>query len=425
MIKEDLLQFLWQHKLLKPLPLTSISGKEIKILKVGELNRDSGPDFFNARIQVENLVLAGNIEVHVKSSDWLKHKHQENKSYDNIVLHVVYQHDKPVEQNQNFNVEVLEIKELIAEETLQRYQQIQLSNQDLPCAKQLFLCADSHFSFWLERMLIERLETKEEHIHNLYTSLEGNYTQTFFALLLKGFGFKVNAPAFELLGRQLPVQLLFRHSNQLKQCEALLLGMCGLLEETLKDDYAKELQSEFKFLKQKYQLSPLPKEIVKYSRMRPNNFPDLRLAQFAAMVHYHPEILQAPHEYLNKGDVFSALNAEVSAYWQNHYRLDLKAEQRTGTLGRTSIEILLVNSFVPFLFFYSNKQNQPQLKRQALQILQNCTFENNHKTRLFKAKKSVLQSALQSQACLHLWERYCSKKACLKCGIAASLLKIP
>jgi len=423
MIKEELLQFIWQHKLLKPLPLLTVSGKEIKVLKPGELNRDSGPDFFNARIKLEQLTLAGNIEVHVNSSDWLKHRHQDNKGYDNIILHVVYRHDKPIEQNNRFNVEVLELKELISEETLKRYQQLQLSKQELPCSKQLSLCSDLTVSSWLDRVLVERLEDKESFLEALFRSVEGNYTQTFFVLILKAFGFKVNAMTFELLARKIPVHLLLKHANDVKQCEALLLGMAGLLEDQFKEKYARELQNEFEFLKQKYKLIPLDKKLMKYSRMRPSNFPDVRLAQFAALVHHHPGFLQAPNNYLSREQLFDALNTPVSGYWQNHYRIGLLTERSAGNLGKNSTENILINTLVPFLFFYSNKHDKPEFKEHALLLLEGCAFEDNRKTRLFLAKREALVSAVQSQACIQLFDRYCNKKRCLSCGIAASLLK--
>jgi hypothetical protein len=423
MIKEELIQFIWQHKVLKPTPLITVSGKEIKVLKPGERNSNAGPDFFNARIELDNIILAGNIEVHVNTSDWLKHKHQEDTDYDNIILHVVYKHDISLEQNNKFNVEVLELKNLISEDTLHRYKQLSSSKMELACANQLQQCSDLHMSLWLDRVLVERLEDKEELLYALYKSLGANYTQTFFVFLLKAFGFKVNAAAFELLGKQLPVQLLFRHANDLKQCEALLLGVAGLLEEQFTDKYALELQNEFEFLKQKYKLIPLDKKLMKYSRMRPSNFPDLRLAQFAALLHHHPEFILCPQDYKTREKINKAFTFEVSEYWQNHYRLGLETQCKTGPLGQTSCEILLINTLVPFLFFYSKRQDKPELKEQAIFLLESCSFEVNHKTRLYSAKKAVLLSAVQSQACIQLFDAYCSKKRCLNCGIAASLLK--
>jgi hypothetical protein len=422
-MREDLLQFIWQHKLLKPLPLITASGKVIKVLLPGELNHDSGPDFFNARISLDNLVLVGNIEVHVNSSDWLKHKHQDDNAYNNIILHVVYKHDKDLEQNRKFNVEVLELKALVSETTLNNYKQLLHSKQELPCQKQLPYCDDLKFKFWLDRVLVERLQNKEGLIHDLYKSFGGNYTQTFYTLLLKAFGFKVNAPAFELLGRRLPVHLLLRHANDLKQTEALLLGMAGLLDEPFKEKYPRELQNEFEFLKQKYTLLPLDKKLMKYSRMRPGNFPDLRLAQFASLVHKQPNFLQAPHEFRTGEAIKKVFEFEVSEHWQNHYRLGLEAERSTGNLGKASVESLLINTVVPFLFFYSRKQDKPELREQTMHLLEECTFENNRKTRLFSSKTEMLRSAAQSQACIHLFDTYCCKKRCLSCGIAAALLK--
>ncbi len=420
---EELLQFLWQHKLLKPLPLITVSGKEIFILKNGELNKDSGPDFFNAQIKIENVTLVGNIEVHIKTSDWLKHKHQQDKNYDTIILHVVYEHDTDLAQNQNNNVEVLELKNLIAENTIVSYNKLKTSKEKIPCANQLATLNDLKFISWLQRMTIERLEGKVKLIEEHFKSVNGDYTQTFYVMLLRNFGFKVNNLPFELLSKNLTITTLLKHSDNLLQLEALLLGTSGLLNDQFEDKYIRQLQNEFDYLKNKYQIIPLNKEVFKFSKLRPANFPTIRLAQFARLINSKPGLFIAPYDFSNYEEIVLAFKINLDGYWKNHYNIDGNVTSKDLTLGLTSIENLIINTFAPFYFFYSKRNGKEQMNDLAIELLNKCDFEQNIKTKLFLNKKAVLKTAADSQGTIHLFDNYCTKKACLKCGVAASLLK--
>jgi len=422
-LNEDLLQFLWQYKLLKPLPLITTSGKEIFILKNGELNKDSGPDFFNAQIKVEEVILVGNIEIHLKTSDWLKHKHQQDKNYDNIILHVVYEHDIDLAQNQINNVEVLQLKDLIAESTIAIYESLVNSKTKIACAGQLATINDLKFISWLQRMTIERLEIKVKAIENYYSLVNGDYTQTFYFMLLRNFGFKVNSLPFELLAKNLPITTLLKHSDNLLQLEALLLGTSGLLEDQFEDKYILQLQNEFDYLKNKYRIIPLNKEIFKFSKLRPANFPTIRLAQFARLINSKPGLFIAPYDFSNYEEIVLALKINLDGYWKNHYNMDGNMTLKDLTLGITSIENLIINTFAPFYFFYSKRTGKEEMGDLAIELLNKCDFEQNTKTKLFLDKRPVLKTAADSQATINLFDNYCAKKACLKCGVAASLLK--
>ncbi|MBA2613119.1 MAG: DUF2851 family protein [Bacteroidetes bacterium] len=420
---EDLLQFLWQYKILKPLPFITTSGKSISVLKNGELNKDSGPDFFNAQIKVEEVVLVGNIEVHIKTSDWLKHKHQQDKNYDNIILHVVYEHDADLMQNKINNVEVLELKNLIAESTLATYHQLNTSKAKIACHNQLAGVNELKFISWLERMTFERLEGKVRALEDYFSSVKGDYTQTFYSLLLRNFGFNVNSLPFELLAKNLPITILLKHSDNLLQLEALLLGASGLLENQFEDKYILQLQNEFDYLKNKYRIISLNKDIFKFSKLRPANFPTIRLAQFAKLINTKPGLFIAPYDFSNYEEIVLALKINLDGYWKNHYNMDGKLTSKDLTLGLTSIENLIINTFAPFYFFYSKRTGKEEMTNLAVELLNNCDFEQNAKTKLFNEKKPVLKTAADSQAAINLYDNYCSKKACLKCGVAASLLK--
>lgn len=421
--KEDLLQLIWQNKLYKPVPLITKSGIEIQILKPGDLNKDSGPDFFNAKIRIDNLILAGNIEIHIKTSDWLKHRHQINKAYDNIILHVVYEHDKEIEQNTKNKVEILELKSLITEKTLNKYRKLVFTKEKLPCQGQLKTITDLKFLSWIDRMAIERLEIKTKRIQNLFNSYHHDYTQTFFTILIRNFGFKVNAVPFELIAKQLSVHFLLKHADNLLQLEALLLGISGLLDAQSKNKYIQSLQNEFEFLKDKYNLIPLNHTIFKFSKLRPANFPNIRLVQLAKLIYINSDLLIAPQKLKSYNQIKKALQINLSGYWLNHYNLNSDPVKKELGFGKESIENIIINTFAPFYFFYSKKLSKPEFGISAIELLNNCSFEINSKTKLYSDKKNILKTASDSQALINLYDEYCSKKKCLNCAIACELLK--
>lgn len=388
----------------------------------GSLNRHSGPDFFNAQIRLNGLLLVGNVEIHVRTSDWLKHGHGGDKNYDNIILHAVYEHDADLVQNAHHQVEVLELRPLIEQRTLEEYRLLAESREKLPCARQLKQVSDLNFTAWMERMAIERLEEKTKRIEGLFNKFQGDYTQVFYTLLLRNFGFHVNALPFELLAKHLPVQLLLKHADNLLQLEALLLGAAGFLDTPFNDKYMRALQNEFDHLGSKYRLQAMNSGIFKFSRLRPANFPTLRLVQLAALIHTNAGLLTAPQEFYTAAQIKQALQVKLQGYWQNRYLPDGEHTERELALGAAAAEGIVVNTFAPFFFFYAKKLLKPGYADLALDLLQGAAFEINAKTRLFGAKQELLVNAADSQGIINLYDHYCSKKQCLSCGVAASLL---
>ena len=419
---EELLQFIWHHKLLRPLRLITKSGNELVILKPGELNLDAGPDFFNAQIKINGVILVGNVEIHIKTSDWLRHNHQKDKSYDTIILHAVYEHDKELPQNNNNNVEILELKGAIDEKTLNAYEHLSGAKSKLPCAPQLKDVNELKFISWMERMAIERLEEKVKRIEQFFQFYRGDYTQTFYVLFLRSFGFKVNALPFELLAKQLPIQILLKHADNLLQLEALLLGASGLLENQFEEKYVQGLQNEFEHLKNKYNLIPLEKEIFKYSKLRPANFPNVRLMQVAQLIYINKGIFLAPQNTANYTDLMKVLQIKSEGYLKHHYKLGGKETHKELSFGETSAESLIINAFAPFFFFYSKKLNKPEYTEASVELLTRCKMESNAKTKLFASRKSNLTNAASSQGIVNLYDNYCVSRKCLKCGIAAAIL---
>lgn len=422
-IKEDLLQFVWLHKLTSTNEFISASNNQIKILNFGTLNQDAGPDFFNAKIKVNELTLAGNIEIHVKTSDWEKHGHQFDKSYNNLILHVVYEHDKDIPQNKENSVEVIELKHFLSQQLIDKYQNLLESKSKIPCQNNFNQIEEFKFSNWLQRMVIERLEKKTKWIEQLFVEFNGDYHQTFYTVLLSAFGFKTNALPFEILSKQIPYRLLAKHSDQLFQLECLLLGTGGFLDETYQDAYLNKLSNEYVFLQNKYKLVPLDKRLFKFSKMRPANFPTLRLAQFAAVFKSSYNLLADFNQLTNLNQVMIVFNTDVSEYWETHYSLGGNSVNRKDALGKDSIEKIIINAIVPFLFFYSQKVNQDAFRENAIELLSSCKWEENKKTKLFIKLKKPNFSALDSQAMINLFDNYCNKKRCLNCSIGMDLLK--
>lgn len=422
-VKEEILQFIWQHKLTSTSEFISTSNNKIKILHFGTLNHDAGPDFFNAKIKVNELTLAGNIEIHVKTSDWEKHGHQFDKNYNNIILHVVFEHDRDIAQNKENSVEVIELKKILSPQIIKNYQNLLESKNKIPCQNSFDLIEEFKFSNWLQRLALERIEEKTKKINQLFLEYNGDYHQTFYSVLLGAFGFKTNSLPFELLSKQLPYHVLVKHSDQLFQLECLLLGTSGFLDEHYENEYLNKLCNEFVFLQSKYKLVPLNKGLFKFSKMRPANFPTIRLAQFAAFFSSGYQTLSNFNQFPNLNYVMNIYSRSVSEYWQTHYSIGSNKVNHTDALGKDSAEKIIINAVVPFLFFYSRKINQETYREYALELLSNCKWEENKKTKLFLKLKKPGFSAIDSQAMINLFDNYCSKKRCLNCSVGMDLLK--
>lgn len=422
-MKEDLLQFIWQYKLFDHTNLLTVNKQPIHILNPGELNKDSGPDFFNSKIKIGNITLAGNVEIHVNAGDWNKHGHQNDAAYKNIVLHVVYKNDlktPPVA-----NCEVLELKNHINDSLIKKYESLINSKKALACSGQINKIDSLKIQSWLNRMLIERLEKKTEYIKQQFELCKNDYAQTFYIILAKNFGFKTNTEPFENLARHLPLNLLLKHSNNLFQLEALLFGTAGLLDKSYKDKYLQQLQNEFEFLKSKYGIIPLNTGVWKFMRMRPANFPSVRMWQMAKLIHHSSNLFSEPQNFNHLNKLGKALQFEPEGYWQTHYNPGGKVQEKIGAMGMQSVENILINTIAPFLFFYGKQSAKEHFTQSALDCFEGTKFESNIKTRHFVKEGLKFKTSGESQALIHLFDNYCKNKHCLKCGIASQLLIKP
>lgn len=421
---EAILHFIWKYKLFNLIGLNTTDGQPVQLLQSGIHNMDSGPDFFNGKVKIGETLWAGNIEIHLKSSDWLKHKHQTDKAYDNVVLHVVWEHDTPIYRTDGTLIAVLELKNAVWPTVIENYDKLLANNYWIPCEAQLPAVDDFSKSHCLDRMLTERLEDKSQAISAIFKTTNNSWEDTFYIVLARSFGFKVNALPFELLAKNLPQLTLAKHKNSALQVEALIFGVAGFLDFNFVDEYPNILRKEFRFLRTKYQLSVLDASLWKFSKTRPDNFPTIRLAQFAGLVLQSQHLFSQIVGIKNKkefGNLFT--NLVVNKYWETHFRFDKQAEHKKVTIGNGSIDNLLINAIAPLLFFYGKQTGNKKYMDLALDLLLEIKPEENQIIRGFKERGIKAANAFDTQALIHLKKSYCDLKKCLNCGIGLKIIK--
>jgi hypothetical protein len=421
-MSEDFLHYLWKFNLFNS-ELVTTNGEPIQILKSGEHNKNSGPDFFNAKIIIGNTTWAGNVEIHLKSSDWNHHGHQKDKAYQNIILHAVHDADA---QNSDLNgneIPTVQLKNKFNAGLWNQYETLVNSRQWIPCANMIETVDKFTVNAWLERMVIERLEQKIIVVENLLKHNQNNWEETFYQSLARNFGFKLNASPFELLAKSLPSKYLAKHKNNLLQIEAMLFGQAGLLEEKFKDQYPNELKREYNFLKNKFGLKSIEKHLWKFAKTRPVNFPTLRIAQFAKLVHKSSHLLSLILETKKAKDILKLFDVSASEYWTTHYRCDHESKSSEKNFGKSSAQNILINTVIPFLFLYGKEKNNDYVKNRSLELLEQLPAENNNIIKEWELLKIKTGSAYRSQGLIQLKNEYCSQKKCLNCGIGSKILK--
>lgn len=423
---EALLHSFWQMSYFSVSELQTSCGQPIQIINKGRLNdRSSGPDFLEAHLRIGSTLWVGHVEIHKLSSDWYKHQHQNDRAYNTVILHVVYREDRPVYRSTGQRIPCLVLEERIAPDFLQAWQRLLKSQSKLPCQELLPRLPRIQLSLYLESLSIERLAYKTQALALLHKQSKGSWQETFHQALARGLGLPLNAEPMELLARQIPWKLVLKHRKKLDELEALFLGQAGFLEGDFSHDaYAGALQKTYQYLQHKYQLpSPLPRHLWHFARMRPGNFPSLRLAQWARFLHQNSEgfdfLIQYPHWPLWR----NWLSVELSGYWLEHNIPGKKAKMRKQKhLGEESIRRLTVNVLAPLLFLYGKEQDQERYQEQALALLEAIRPENNSVLRMWKQLGIVADSARRGQALLHLYKHYCQARKCMHCPIAHYLL---
>jgi hypothetical protein len=417
---ERLLQYIWQFQYFNKNELTAVTGEALQIIFQGSYNSNQGPDFSEAKIKIDNTILAGNIELHIKTSGWEKHKHQHDSNYNNVALHIVWQHDKEIDPS----VPVLELKERVPKLLLQRYEQLMNAASFIPCENNITSVKDITWKSWKERLLAERLLRKAKQVE-LYL-LQNNYhwEETFWWLLARNFGMKVNAAAFEAMAKSISLTIPAKHKNQIHQLEALLLGQAGLLNEKFTEDYPQLLKREYEFLKKKYNLMPANNSPF-FLRMRPGNFPTIRLAQLAMLIRQSAHLFSKIKEAENVSVVKKWFDITANDYWHYHYKFDELSSHKRKKLGVVMIDNIIINTICPMLFAYGSYHNEQVYKDKALKWLEETGAESNSIMKGFAQLGIENSNAFDSQALIELKNEYCNNKKCLDCAVGDFLLKAP
>lgn len=423
-MNEKLLHFIWKFRLFNQHDLVTTGGEKIELVHGGTYNTDSGADFQNAKIKIGNTLWAGNVELHLNAKDWYTHKHEQDQAYNNIILHVVNDAQGTEALRANGEpIPTLELKDRINPSTLQRYALMEKRTAWIPCAT-LFNTVDEFTTTnFLERLLIERLEGKVGQIMELLEQSANDWENVMFQMLAQYLGASVNKQPFLMLAKLLPVNVWAKHQNNLLQLEALLFGLAGFLEEQFDDEYPNQLRKEFLYLKRLHHLQPLPKHLWKFLRLRPSNFPTLRLAQLAAIMHKEVKLFSGILAAADVKAIHRLLEVEVSDYWQTHYQFDKPAEQVNSHLGKAMKDVLLINAVVPVLFAYGKYKDDERYCDKAMTLLESCPAENNSIIKGWKELNQQPAKASHSQALLQLKREYCDSFRCLECAVGGKILR--
>lgn len=416
-MKEEFLYYLWENRLTDS-NLQTTEGEQVEVVAPGYRNTDSGPDFLEAKIQIGDKLWAGHVEIHVKSSDWNRHGHQSDKAYQNVIMHVVYENDTKATA-----LPTLELKGHFDEMLFANYQRFISSKNWIPCEKTIAQVPVFTRLSWLDRMAVERLESKSETVNKILNANQFDWEDALYKLLMRYFGLKANNEAFETLANILPFKTLLKHADNLTQVEAMLMGCAGFLEDDFTEDYPLLLKREFAVMKAKFNLLTMPAERFKFMRMRPSNFPTIRLAQMAQLIHKNGCLFSKIREAKNAAEVKVLFDVAASEYWETHYRLGIPTESKPKHLGTATADLLIINAVVPLLFCFGKLHKDESVCETAMQFLEETEAEDNAIIRHFASCGIAAQNAMQTQALLHLYDMYCKRKRCLECRIGNVLLK--
>jgi len=422
-MREEFLHFLWRFRRFDNHDLKTTTGEALTILQPGRYNRDSGPDFLDARLRIGETLWAGNVELHLQASGWQSHGHQRDPAYENVILHVVLDEDQVIFRKSGARIPCLELRGRIPAKVWSRYRFLVNNDTWVPCQSQLPEVPAVSIYAWLDRLSAERLEQSTGAIRERLAANQGDWENTFYQFLARNFGLKVNAEPFDRLARSLPIRLLWKHRHNLLQLEALLFGQSGLLAGDFRDAYPQKLQKEYAHLRRKYDLEPLPTHNWKFMRLRPANFPTLRIAQLATLIHQSDHLLSKVLAARTVSELENMFDVKLSNYWKHHYRFGHPSQRRPKKLGQTAVRLLVINTFAPFLFLYGQLNGFPQYQERALQLLEALPPEDNHVIRRWKSIGLTARSAQDSQALLQLKKYYCDRKACLDCAVGNVILR--
>jgi len=423
-VKEDFLHYVWRFKQFEFLNLRTTDGQEIKLEAVGNYNTDEGPDFLEATVYLNDTKWVGSVEMHLNASDWTKHKHGENKAYNNVILHVVWDEDVKIKDAQNNIIPCLVLRDKVDLSLLNKYIELLNSQLWIPCQENIQDVNAIKIRSWLERLMIDRLEEKTAFLRKDLESADNNWEQLLFILIAKNLGLKPNATQLQEVAKSINVEILFKHAYDSHQIEAILFGQSGLLNPKQRDKYPVSLRKEYAFLAQKYKLKKPAFINWKLLRMRPSNFPTLRISQLASLY----SINNLMFDILlngNSTDIQNLFkNKTASNYWDDHYLFDKQSDtQKPKTLGKNRINIILINVVVPIIFLYGKIRGEAKYIDKSLALIEGLPAEKNQIISKWKDLGFKSSSAFDSQALIHLKTRFCAKQKCLQCAIGNDIMK--
>ncbi|MCM1108256.1 MAG: DUF2851 family protein [Clostridium sp.] len=428
---EKLLHYVWKHKIFPLTPLHTLDGEPLEVIDPGLPNTNAGPDFFNAKIKIDGTLWVGNVEIHHTASDWQAHGHESDPSYNNVVLHVVENNDTTVTTQDGKPVPQLTLP--IPDYVRNNYARLNTTDRYPRCYEVIPRLDRLTVHSWMSALLCERLETRAAKVTERVDALSGDWETAFFATLARNFGFGLNGDAFELWARHMPLSAAAKHRDNLFQIEALFMGQAGLLDpeavpcncrnEATDDPYFKHLAAEYHYLAHKFSLTPLSHHEWKYLRLRPQNFPHIRLAQMARLYHRGNASFSRILETSETDRLHECLQCEPSEYWETHYMFGCPGRKNHKHLSKASLDLIIINTVAPVVYAYGLRHGNETLCDRAMLLLEQLKAENNHIIRQWKECGLTVQSAADSQALIQLRLAYCDKRDCLRCRFGYEYLK--
>ncbi|MDH7913152.1 DUF2851 family protein [Winogradskyella sp. SYSU M77433] len=421
-MQEDFLHYIWKHKAFDTSELKTSKNEVVEILQLGQHNRNAGPDFFNAQLIIDGQLWAGNVEIHIKASDWYVHHHETDKAYDNVILHVVWEDDSEIFRKDNTAIPTLELRRFIDLDLLNNYQKLIKSNTWINCESSFSEVDDFLLSNWLERLYIERLERKSDDIFDLLKTSNNDWEAVLFKMLTKNFGLKVNGESFFSLSNSFDFTIVRKLQSEVSDLEALFYGQADLLsEDDVQDIYYQDLQKRYQFLKQKFKLNNQGVLPLHFFRLRPPNFPTIRLSQLANLYHSHSSLFSEVISVKSIEDLYTLFKIETSDFWKTHYTFTKSSKQTKKVLTKSFIDLLIINTVIPIKFSYAKSQGK-SIDDDLFQLIKQIKIEKNSIVSKFLDLKPLEKHALNSQALLQLKLNYCDKNKCLQCAVGNSLI---
>lgn len=418
---EQLLHYVWKHKIFSLKELKTTTGQQVEVIDTGLANTDTGPGFFNAKLKLDGVLWIGNIEIHERSSDWFKHGHHADAGYNSVILHIASEIDMEISRSNGERIPQIQL--ICPEAVRTNYKELLETDSYPPCYRIIPSLSPFTAHSWMSALQMERFEQKATLLNERLKRCQGNWEDAFFITLARNFGFGLNGDAFETWAHQLPFRAVDKHRNDLFQIEAIFFGQAGILEDSDGDGYYLRLKKEYTYLQHKFGLIPMDASLWRFLRLRPANFPHIRIAQLACLYHRAYGLLSRIMETETLQGVRDILKGGTSEYWLTHYTFGGSSPSRPKTLSNTSLDLLIINTVVTFLYAYGLHKGNRVLCARAGSFLEELKAENNYITRMWEQCGMKASNAADSQALIQLKKEYCDKKKCLYCRIGYEYLK--